>query len=104
MQSSILRPLVLSRYRALAAGLTAVAFAMLVLLAATHLHVSSTDEDGCEICSAVVGQLATPGTIDPLPQPRLCVGFVAPAATYRSAAPHRRANLLPPSRGPPPAA
>jgi hypothetical protein len=104
MQSNIRRPFAFFRYRVLTAALTAVAFAMLVLLTATHLHVSSTDEDGCEICSAVVGQLATPGTIDPLPPPRLYVGIAAPAATYRSAAPRRGANLLPPSCGPPPAA
>lgn len=104
MQSNIRRQFVLFRYRALTAALTAVAFAMLVLLAATHLHVSSTDEDGCEICSAVVGQLATPGTIAALTPPPLDVGFAAPATRHSSAARRRGLNLLPPSCGPPPAA
>lgn len=101
MQSNIRRQFAYFRFRALIAALTAVAFSMLVLLAATHLHVSSADEDGCEICSAVVGQIATPGTIAALSPPPLDVSFAAPRARYSPAARCRGVNLLPPSCGPP---
>jgi hypothetical protein len=93
----------LFRSRTLITALTAIAFAMLVSLAATHLHISGADQDGCEICTSVVGKLSTPVTIDAASPPH-CVAFAAPDTTYRSAAPRRGLNLLPPSCGPPLAA
>jgi len=88
------------RSRAFVAALTAIAFALLVSLAATHVHLSSVDEDGCEICSAVVGHLATPATIHAVPTP-LVIEFALLAASADRTPRWHRSNLLPPSRGPP---
>ena len=43
--------------RALIAAVSAVAFALLVSIAATHLHTGVDSDEACAVCAAVIGKL-----------------------------------------------
>jgi hypothetical protein len=89
-----------SSYRAVMAAVAAVAFAIMVSIAATHLHIGLDADEGCAVCAAFVGKLEGPST------PSLAV---PPVSVYYFAGPLRIAPqvespvlvVLPPSCGPP---
>ena len=88
------------RRRAFIAAVSAVAFAILVSVAATHLHIGLDADDACAVCAAVIGKLegpsAPPAAAPPvsIPQfrlPPLVDPLLADIALV----------VLPPSCGPP---
>lgn len=87
-------------WRPFVGALTILAFAALVSLAATHLHVVADDDAACAICTAVVGKVNGPSAPPALgvapdlghPQP------IVPNERPRALAP---SFVVPPSRGPP---
>ena len=89
-----------SSYRAVMAAVAAVAFAIMVSVAATHLHIGFDADEGCAVCAAFVGKLEGPST------PSIAV---PPVSVYYFARPLRIAPqvespalvVLPPSCGPP---
>jgi hypothetical protein len=89
-----------SCYRAVIAAVAAVAFAILVSVAATHLHIGPGADEGCAVCAAFVGKLEGPSTPS-IAVPPVCVSyFVGPLLV----APHLEPValvVLPPSCGPP---
>jgi len=91
-------PSALSR-RAIVA-LTAIAFVVLVSVAATHLHIGADADEGCAVCAAVAGKLAGPKAA-----PDAKLG--AEITTWLAALPSGRSSprlfsvVLPPSRAPP---
>jgi hypothetical protein len=81
-------------------ALSAIAFAILVSVAATHLHIGPDADEACPVCAAVAGKLAGPSVIP--------VAGIAPGIPCWLAVPPRQhsspltlAVVLPPSRGPP---
>jgi hypothetical protein len=87
-------------YRALIAAVSAVAFAVLVSIAATHLHTGLDSDEACAVCAAVVGKLEGPSSLPAVVPPASIPYFWQRAA----AAPHvvRIVQVvLPPSCGPP---
>ena len=81
-------------------ALTAIAFAVLVSVAATHLHVGADADEGCAVCAAVAGKLAGPNAA-------LIAKVSAEIATWLAVLPAGHSSprllsvVLPPSRGPP---
>jgi hypothetical protein len=49
--------------RALIAAVSAVAFAILVSIAATHLHTGLDADEACAVCAAVIGKLEGPSSL-----------------------------------------
>jgi len=88
------------RSRSLIATLTAIAFALLVSLAALHVHTTEADQDGCAICTAVIGKVSGPPPVVAA-LPPVFTAFVVADTCDAPAAPRRAQNLLPPSCGPP---
>ena len=89
-----------SSYRAVMAAVAAVAFAILVSVAATHLHIGLDADEGCAVCAAFVGKLEGPSA------PSIAVPPVAVSYFARPirVAPHVASLalvVLPPSCGPP---
>lgn len=93
------RSLTLLSRRAIVA-LTGIAFAILVSVAATHLHIGADADERCAVCAAVAGKLA-----GPKPAPHATLG--AEIATWLAALPSGHSSprlfsvVLPPSRAPP---
>jgi len=96
----IRRQVALRRYRALITALTAIAFALLISVAATHLHVSPAGDADCEICSAVAGKLTSPPAVAIAPASPLLTALPVAAPVLIQVA-RVAPELLPPSRGPP---
>jgi hypothetical protein len=89
-----------SLLRKLVTGITTLAFAVLVSVAATHLHVGADTDDGCAVCAAVIGKLEGPGS-PPLVVAAASVDYVQ---TQFRAAPRLERSfvvVLPPACGPP---
>jgi hypothetical protein len=87
------------RHRVICA-LTALCFAALASLAATHLHLGPDTDEGCAVCAAVVGKVAGPAAT-----PAIKLGV---ELDYWLAVTPRQPSLrlalavvLPPSCGPP---
>lgn len=81
-------------------GLTALCFAALVSLAATHLHLGVDGDEGCAVCAAVVGKVAGPIAV-PAVKLNLELNYrLAPPPSHCSL-PFALAVVLPPSCGPP---
>jgi len=93
------RSLTLLSRRAIVA-LTAIAFAVLVSVAATHLHLGADADEGCAVCAAVAGKLAGPQAA---PDAKLGAGIATWLAVLPSgrSAPRLSSVVLPPSRAPP---
>ena len=87
------------RYRVVCA-LTALCFAALASLAATHLHLGPDADETCAVCAAVVGKVA-----GPVATPAITLGLEL--NYWLAVAPRQRplllafAVVLPPSCGPP---
>lgn len=88
------------RYRVLIATASVVAFAALVSVAATHLHIGADADEACAVCAAVIGKLegppAPPVVIPPATLAQFWQRFVAAAQVARGVV-----VVLPPSCGPP---
>src|ERR1700730_5808251 len=84
----------------LTAAVSAVAFAILVSIAATHLHTGLDSDEACAVCAAVIGKLEGPSSLPAVvPPPSIPYFWQRPPA-----APHVvRIDqvVLPPSCGPP---
>ena len=87
----------LSRF---AAMLTAIAFAILVSAAATHLHVGPDADEGCAVCAAVIGKLEGPSS-PPLAAPACPGAYAAPQVPVAQLPAGATLVVLPPSCGPP---
>jgi hypothetical protein len=92
-----------SRASALITIVSAIAFALLVSVAATHLHISPAGDSDCEICTAVAGKLTSPPAVAIAPAPHLLTVFAVAAPVLIQVA-RVAPTLLPPSCGPPIAA
>jgi len=81
-------------------ALTAIAFAVLVSVAATHLHVGADADEGCAVCAAVAGKLAGPKVA---PAAKLSAEIATWLAVLPAghSSPRLLSVVLPPSRGPP---
>jgi len=82
-------------------ALTAGAFALLVSIAASHLHLAADDNDGCAVCAAFAGKLEGPSTYVPTVAVVSVVHPAGPAPVLQPAPP-APAHLRPPCCGPPP--
>jgi hypothetical protein len=76
------------------------AFALLVSVAASHLHIAADDNDGCAVCAAFAGKLEGPSTYVPTVAV-VTVIHLAESAPVLRLAPPAAAHLLPPTCGPP---
>ena len=84
-------------------GVTAVVFAILVSVAATHLHVGADQDEACALCAAFAGKLEG-ASAPPLPAPTaMAVALHVPALPQPQITPPS-VVALPPSCGPPPVA
>ena len=89
-----------SSCRAVTAAVVAVAFAILVSVAATHLHIGPGADEGCAVCAAFVGKLEGP-SVPSIAVPPVSVSYFVRTLVL---APHLEAValvVLPPSCGPP---
>lgn len=93
----------ISRCSRLVAALTAITFAILVSIAASHLHVGHDAEDGCAACAAFAGKLEGSHAKVSVPTPVVVAFRFTPAPKEPQLA-QSIVVILPPSRGPPPAA
>jgi hypothetical protein len=88
------------RYRTLIAVVSAAAFALLVSVAATHLHVGADADEACAVCAAVIGKLESPPpppvVVPPASLAQFWQPFLAAAQVARGVV-----VVLPPSCGPP---
>jgi hypothetical protein len=89
-----------SRASALITVISAIAFALLVSVAATHLHLSPAGDSDCEICSAVAGKLSSPPAVALAPAITFFVVFSVAAPVLIQVV-RVAPTLLPPSCGPP---
>jgi len=87
--------------RAIVVALTAITFALLASLAASHLHIPPDSDHDCAVCAAFAGKLESPGVCVPVAPVSQVPHRVALAPAIRPA-PAAPTHLLPPSRGPPP--
>jgi hypothetical protein len=86
--------------RAFTAALVAVAFAILVSVAATHLHVGPDADEGCAVCAAVIGKLEGP-TAPPIAIPSISVAYFEHLLEIAPQVADVALVVLPPSCGPP---
>jgi len=89
-----------SRRSLFVVALTAGAFALLVSVAASHLHIAADDNDGCAVCAAFAGKLEGPSTYVPTVAVATVVHVAGPVPVERPAPP-AAAHLRPPYCGPP---
>jgi hypothetical protein len=83
-----------------AATLTAVAFAILVSVAATHLHIGPDADEGCAVCAAVIGKLEGPSS-PPLAVAACSGAYAVPRVLVAQRDAAAILVVLPPSCGPP---
>jgi hypothetical protein len=89
-----------SRRRAWVAAMSAVAFAILVSVAASHLHVAPDADEACAVCAAVIGKLEGPSAPPVVASPvGIAYLWLAPRIVLRVE--QVFLVVLPPSRGPP---
>jgi hypothetical protein len=87
-------------YRPLIAAVSVVAFAILVSIAATHLHTGLDSDEACAVCAAVIGKLEGPSSLPAVvPPPTTPYFWQRPPAAPHVARVVR--VVLPPSCGPP---
>jgi hypothetical protein len=89
-----------ARVSKLIAIASAIAFALLVSVAATHFHISPAGDSDCEICTAVAGKLSSPPAAAVAPAPPLFASLSVATPVLVSVA-RVAPTLLPPSCGPP---
>ena len=89
-----------SSYRAVIAAIAAVTFAILVSVAATHLHVGLDTDEGCAVCAAFVGKLEGPST-PAIAVPPVSVSYFAHPPRVAPQVEPLALVVLPPSCGPP---
>jgi hypothetical protein len=86
--------------RVLIAAVSAVAFAILVSIAATHLHTGLDSDEACAVCAAVIGKLEGPSSLPAVvPPPSIPYFWQRPPTAPHVARVVR--VVLPPSCGPP---
>jgi hypothetical protein len=90
----------LLRYRRFPAAVVAIAFAFLVSVAATHLHITPDQDEACAVCTAFAGKLEGPSKKLVVPtyvliELRVATVVAAPSVTSVAVV------VLPPSCGPP---
>jgi hypothetical protein len=95
-----LRPRRLSQRSLFVLALTAIAFTLLVSVAATHLHIAPDGDEGCAVCAAFAGKIEGPSVYVPTVAVVTVIRTVCitPVARLVPPAP---AHLLPPTCGPP---
>jgi hypothetical protein len=81
------------------AALTALCFAVLVSIAASHLHLGLDADEACAVCAAVAGVAGPSAT--PVAALNLQIGTWLPIVARPLPSPRIRAVVLPPSCGPP---
>jgi hypothetical protein len=81
-------------------ALTASAFALLVSVAASHLHLAPDNDEACAVCAAFAGKIETPSAYVPTVAMATVI-HVAVAAPVVRLAPPAPAHLWPPNCGPP---
>ncbi|HEV2978789.1 MAG TPA: hypothetical protein VG425_14510 [Casimicrobiaceae bacterium] len=81
-------------------ALTASAFALLVSVAASHLHLAPDNDEACAVCAAFAGKIEGPSTYVPTVAVATVI-HVAVAAPALRLAPPAPAYLWPPNCGPP---
>ncbi len=81
-------------------ALTASAFALLVSVSASHLHLAPDNDEGCAVCAAFAGKIETPSAYVPTVAVAKVV-HVAAATPVLRLAPPAPAHLWPPNCGPP---
>jgi hypothetical protein len=81
-------------------SVTAGAFALLVSVAASHLHIAPDADEACAVCAAFAGKIEGPSLAVPTVAVATAVHTVciAPVARLHPLPP---AHLLPPTCGPP---
>jgi len=87
-------------WRRISCALIALAFASLVSLAATHLHIGPDADQDCAICTAVIGKLEGPSAL-PVADLGPDVGHRQPIVPIQRPLALVVAVVLPPSCGPP---
>jgi hypothetical protein len=90
----------ISRRNSFIAAVTAVAFAILVSVSATHLHVGADADDACALCAAFAGKLEGPVAKVPV-SPRITVGYLESESQPAPQVQEAYLVVLPPSCGPP---
>jgi hypothetical protein len=81
-------------------ALTAIAFTLLVSIAASHLHLAPDGDEACAVCAAFAGKIEGPSVSVPtLAAPSLV--YAVCATPVRRLVPPAPAHLLPPTCGPP---
>jgi len=90
----------ISRRSSFIAAVTAVAFAILVSVSATHLHVGADADEACALCAAFAGKLEGPIAQVPVP-PRITVGYLESESQPAPQVKQAYLVVLPPSCGPP---
>ncbi len=86
--------------RRLVTAWTAMCFAVLVSIAASHLHLGADVNETCTVCAAVTGQLAGPSSAS-VAVPTLEISRWVQIVESPVPSPRVRAVVLPPSCGPP---
>lgn len=81
-------------------ALTAIAFTLLVSVAATHLHIAPDGDEGCAVCAAFAGKIEGPSVYVPTVAVATVIQLVVAAPVLRLA-PAAPAHLWPPNCGPP---
>ncbi len=81
-------------------ALTAGAFALLVSVAASHLHLTPDGDEACAVCAAFAGKIEGPSVYVPTVAVATVV-HVAVAAPVLRLAPPAPAHMWPPNCGPP---
>jgi hypothetical protein len=90
----------ISRRNSFIAAVTAVAFAILVSVSATHLHVGADADEACALCAAFAGKLEGPVAKVAVP-PRITVGYLESESQSQPQVRQAYLVILPPSCGPP---
>jgi hypothetical protein len=90
----------ISRRSRLTAAVTAIAFAILVSVAASHVHVGADADRVCAVCAAFAGKLEGPTCKVVVPHPVL-VAFREREVPEAASVPRSFSVVLPPSCGPP---
>jgi len=90
----------LPRPDAFTAAVTAIAFAILVSISATHLHIGADADEACALCAAFAGKLEGPVAKVPVP-PRITVGYLETESQPAPQVQQAYIVVLPPSCGPP---
>ena len=79
---------------------TAMAFTLLVSVAASHLHIAPDGDEGCAVCAAFAGKIEGPSASVPTLE-LASVGYTVCSTPVSRPVPATPAHLLPPTCGPP---